>query len=135
LELVRQGKDQFPFFHPFMQLEGALRAIPDGVTIRVKVTPSSRYLEVGRYDVWRRAIHFKLTGPAHKGKANDELLSYLAALFNKPATEVRLVSGHSSSLKVVLLGGTNVQEVQSIINQAIENAAKTQMLKRVAPHR
>ena len=119
-----------------MQLEGALRAVPDGVAIRVKVTPSSRYLRVGNYDRWRRAIRFILTEPAHKGKANEELLSYLAALFDKPAKAVRLVSGHASSLKVVLLCDTNVQEVQLVINQAIKNcAAKTQTSERVAPHR
>ena len=109
-----------------MQLEGALRAVPEGVSIRIKVTPGSRYVEIGEYDGWRRAILFKLTEPAQKGKANEELVRYLAALFNKPAKEVHLVSGHTSSQKVVLLSNTTVVEVQSVISQAIEHsAAKT----------
>jgi uncharacterized protein (TIGR00251 family) len=109
-----------------MQLKGALRAVPEGVSIRVKVTPGSRYAGVGKYDGWRRAILIKLTEPAQKGKANEELVRYLAALFNKPAKEVHLVSGRTSSQKVVLLSNTTVLEVQSVINQAIENsAAKT----------
>jgi uncharacterized protein (TIGR00251 family) len=124
---VRQGKDQYLcLFIPLMQLEGALRAVPEGVSIRIKVTPGSRYVGFGKYDGWRRAILFKLTEPAQKGKANEELIRYLAALFNKPAKEVHLVSGQTSSQKVVLLYNTTVLEVQSVINQAIENsAAKT----------
>ena len=106
-----------------MQLEGALRAVPEGVAIRIEVTAGSRYLGVGKYDGWRRAIRFKLTEPAQKGKANEELVRYLAALLNKPAKDVRLVSGHTSRQKVVLLYNTNVLEVQSVISQAIENSA------------
>jgi len=121
---VRQGKDQyFYLFIPFMQLEGALRAVPEGVAIRITVTPGSRYLGVGKYAGWRHAIRFKLTEPAQKGKANEELVRYLTALFNKPAKDVHLVSGHTSSQKVVLLYNTNVLEVQSVISQAIENSA------------
>ncbi len=109
-----------------MQLQGALRAVPEGVAIRIKVTPGSRYVGIAKYDGWRRAILVKLTEPAQKGKANDELVRYLAALFNKPAKEVHVVSGHTSSQKVVLLYNTTVPEVESVINQAIENsAAKT----------
>jgi len=106
-----------------MQLEEALRAVPEGVTIRVKVMPGSRDSGVGKYDEWRRAIHFKLTEPAKKGKANEELIRYLAALFNKPVTDVRLVSGHTSSKKVVLVSNTSILEVQSAINEALENSA------------
>ncbi|MGZ4849084.1 MAG: DUF167 domain-containing protein [Halobacteriota archaeon] len=109
-----------------MQLEGALRAVQEGVSIRIKVTPGSRYVGVEQYDGWRRAIRLKLTEPAQKGKANEELVRYLATLFNKSAEEVHLVSGHTSSQKVVLLYNTTVLEVQSVINQAIQNsAAKT----------
>ncbi|MGZ4890865.1 MAG: DUF167 domain-containing protein [Halobacteriota archaeon] len=109
-----------------MQLEGALRAVQEGVSIRIKVTPGSRYVGVEKYDGWRRAIRFKLTEPAQKGKANEELVRYLATLFNKSAEEVHLVSGHTSTQKVVLLYNTTVLEVQSVINQAIQNsAAKT----------
>jgi hypothetical protein len=121
---VRQGKDQyFYLFIPFMQLEGALGSVPGGVTIRIKVTSGSRYLGVGKYDGWRHAIRFNLTEPAQKGKANEELVRYLAALFNKPAEDVHLVSGHASSQKVVLLSNTTIMEVQSVISQAIENSA------------
>jgi len=109
-----------------MQLEGALRAVPEGVAIRVKVTLGSRDLGVEKYDGWRHAICFKLTEPAQKGKANEELVRYLAALFNKPAKDVHLVAGQTSSRKVVLLYNANVPEVQWVINQAIgDSSAQT----------
>lgn len=119
-----------------MQLEGALKALPEGVAIRIKVTPGSRDLGVGKYDEWRHAIRFKLTGQAQKGKANEELVRYLAALFNKPVKDVRLVSGHASSQKVVLVSNIDILKVQSAINQATENrGAETKGHSAVATHR
>jgi hypothetical protein len=105
-----------------MQLEGALRAVPNGVAIRIKVTTSSRGLGVGKCN-GRHAIRFKLTEPAQKGKANEQLVRYLAALFNKPVKDVHLVSGHTSNQKVALLYNTSVLEVKAVINRAIEDSA------------
>jgi uncharacterized protein (TIGR00251 family) len=99
-----------------MQLIDALRAVPEGVTIRVDVSPGSRDLGVTRYDAWRQTICIKLTERATKGKANEQLVRYLALLFNRPVDDVQLISGYTSTRKVVLLRNTNVGEIESIIN-------------------
>jgi len=117
---VRRGKDQnFYLFIPFMQLEGALRAVPEGVTIRIEVAPSSRNSGIEGFNAWRHAVRIKLTEPAQKGKANEQLMRYLAILFDKPVDEVQLISGHTSTRKVVLLCNTVVDEVESVINAAV----------------
>ena len=106
-----------------MQLEGAFRAVREDVAIRIKVTSGSRCSGIERYDRWLKAVRLKLTKPAHKGKANEELINYLAALFEKPRKEILLVSGHASSLKVVLICKTTVLEVHSAINRVLEDEA------------
>ena len=53
------------------------------------------------------------------GKANEQLVKYLALLFNKPLDEVQFISGHTSTRKVVLLCNTVVDEVESVINAAV----------------
>jgi len=103
-----------------MQLAGALRAVPEGVTMRVEVSPGSRYSGVTGFNPWRQTISIKLTERAQAGKANEQLVRYLALLFNKPADEVKLISGHTSTRKVVLLCHTAVDEVESVINAATQ---------------
>ncbi len=99
-----------------MQLVDALKAVPEGVTIRIEVSPGSRYSGISGYNTWRHAICIKLTEHAQKGKANKQLVRHLALLFNKPLNDVQLISGSSSTRKVVLLRNIGVEEVESIIN-------------------
>jgi uncharacterized protein (TIGR00251 family) len=102
-----------------MQLAGALRAVPEGVTMRVEVSLGSRYSGVSGFNPWRQTISIKLTERAQAGKANEQLVKYLALLFNKPADDVKLISGHTSTKKVVLLCNIAVDEVESVINAAV----------------
>jgi uncharacterized protein len=117
---VRQGKDHYFFFGTLsMQFVGALRVVPEGVTIHIDVSPGSRYSGVSGFNPWRQTICIKLTERPQMGKANEQLVKYLALLFNKPVDEVRLISGHTSTRKVVLLRNTVVDEVESVIDAVV----------------
>jgi len=117
---VRQGKDHYFFFSTLsMQFIGALRAVPEGVAIRIDVSPGSRYCGVSGFNPWRQTICIKLIERPQMGKANEQLVKYLALLFNKPLDEVQFISGHTSTRKVVLLCNTVVDEVESVINAAV----------------
>jgi uncharacterized protein (TIGR00251 family) len=102
-----------------MRLVGALKAVPEGVMIRVEVKPDSRNLGVEGYNAWRRTIIIRVTERAQFGKANTQLIRYLAQFFERPVKDVILVSGHTSSRKVVLLSNALAEEVDSIITKAI----------------
>lgn len=104
-----------------MQLAGALKAVPDGVTIRVEVKPDSRKLGVEGYNAWRQTITIRVTERPQLGKANTQLIRYLAQLFDVPVEDVILVSGRSGTRKVVLLSNAVAEEVESIITKAITN--------------
>jgi hypothetical protein len=102
-----------------MQLVGALKAVPEGVTIRVEVKPDSRNVGVEGYNAWRQTINIRVTERAQFGKANTQLIRYLAQLFERQAKDVILISGHTSTRKVVLLSNARAEEVESIITKAI----------------
>jgi uncharacterized protein (TIGR00251 family) len=102
-----------------MRLVGALKAVPEGVTIRVEVRPDSRNVGVGGYNAWRQTVIVRVTERAQFGKANTQLIRYLARLFERQAKDVILVSGHTSTRKVVLLPNAVAEEVESIITKAI----------------
>ncbi len=71
--------------------------------MRLRVGPrAARAGIVGRYaDGWK----VRVTAPPERGRANDAVLSLVADALDVPATELELVSGHSSRDKVVAVSG------------------------------
>jgi uncharacterized protein (TIGR00251 family) len=62
-------------------------------------------------DAWK--IH--VAAPAVDGKANAALLKFLARLTGRPSGEVRLVSGFTSTLKIVEIDGIDADAVNRAI--------------------
>ncbi len=89
--------------------------------MRAEVTPGARSLLISGYNQWRQTICIKLTMPAKKGKANEQLIKFIADLFDRPSDTVRLVSGHTSNKKVLLLHGAIVDDVEQVIAQAAKS--------------
>lgn len=65
--------------------------------------------------------NYQVTERPQLGKANKQLIRYLAQLFDVPVEDVILVSGRSGTRKVVLLSNAVAEEVESIITKAITN--------------
>ncbi len=103
-----------------MKFTGALTEVAGGVLIRVEVTPGSHSVSVSGYNQWRHTIDIKLTMPAKKGKANEQLTKFIATLFERPTHAVRLVSGHTSNKKVLLLSDAIVDDVDRVFEQALK---------------
>jgi len=65
--------------------------------LQVKVTPNARTNAIdGFHD---GVLKVKIKAPPDKGKANDELIDFLAESFHIPKSRIRIISGHSSRLK------------------------------------
>ncbi len=84
------------------------------VRINLKVVPgSSRNQIVG----WLGdALKIKVTAPPEKGKANEAVVTLLAETLGVGTDDIEVVSGHSSSSKVVAITGMDVDD----INRAFE---------------
>ena len=69
------------------------------IVLTLHVQPGAKRTEVaGRHG---EALKIRLAAPPVDGKANGELLRYLADAFGVPLRNVRLVRGESSRRKVV----------------------------------
>jgi uncharacterized protein (TIGR00251 family) len=67
--------------------------------INVKVIPNSKMILVeGNPD---GHIKVKLTAPANKGKANQQLIEILANHYNVKKSKVKILKGHTSHDKLV----------------------------------
>lgn len=99
-----------------LPVSDAVRKSPDGVVIDIEVTPGTRTAQVpSGYNTWRKRIEVRLSEPAQKGKANQQLLGFLAAVLGVKASEVSLVSGLTAHRKTVHVRGMNVEQVIELL--------------------
>lgn len=87
-----------------------MRAAAGGVSLRVRVQP--RASRTGLGGVREGALVVRLSAPPVEGQANEALLRYLGALFDLPASSVRLQHGARGREKVLLLAGVTLEAAQ-----------------------
>lgn len=98
-----------------MSFEEAIKALDSGIIVDLEVTPGSKSLSVpSGYNEWRKRIEVKLTKNAQKGKANEQLMECLAALFGVSSSDILISSGATSSKKSLLIKGISYQQAVSI---------------------
>lgn len=76
----------------------------NGFQLSVKVSPGSKRTRLLSADPKAPWIKVALSAPPEKGKANQELLSFLSDLFQLPERNCSILSGQTSSKKRVFIG-------------------------------
>jgi hypothetical protein len=89
----------------------ALAPGPAGTTFAVRVVP--RAGRTGIAGTRGDALVVRLAAPPVDGAANDALVAFLAALFDRPKRDITLVSGHTSRNKRVAIAGVPQEQVAS----------------------
>jgi len=93
-----------------------IKEIPDGVLLKLKVLPrSSRCEIVGPHGDF---LKIKVTAPPLEGRANEEIIEFLAATLGIKKGQVNIVSGHASRHKTVAITGCNRQELELHVSTA-----------------
>lgn len=81
----------------------------DGCLLKCWIQPrSSRNALVGIYG---NAVKIALSAPPLDGKANKELLKFLAKYFKLSKSNIQLVSGESSRNKIIRINGLNKETI------------------------
>ena len=70
------------------------------MTLRVKVIPRSKRSEIAG-ELADGTLKVRIAAPPERGKANEALITLLAAEFGVGRESVEIVSGHGSVLKLV----------------------------------
>lgn len=86
-------------------MSGLVDGIGD-VVLQLHVQPGAKRTEVvGRHgDAWK----VRLATPPVDGKANEELISFMAVLFGVPKRQVEILSGLASRDKRVRISGASL---------------------------
>ena len=80
-------------------------------TLELRIIPNAPRNEVVGW--LGAALKVKVHAPALEGRANDELLAFLAEKLGRPRRGVTLLRGDKSRQKVVQITGLNLADVKS----------------------
>jgi hypothetical protein len=83
----------------------------EDIRITVKVVPGSSRTEFAGFQ--GDMVKIKLAAVPEKGKANKELVAFLAGWFNIRKHDVQIHSGQTSRIKQVSLRGVSRQDVHT----------------------
>jgi uncharacterized protein (TIGR00251 family) len=86
----------------------------DNEEIRLKVTPgASRNEIVGFID---GVLQVKIAAPPVRGKANQELTSFLSRTLGVSKSALSIVRGHTSRNKVITIEGMTLDDIIKLFN-------------------
>jgi hypothetical protein len=87
--------------------------VADGCTLSVRVHPGAR--KNGVTGVHADALKIALSAPPVDGKANEALIAFVADALHLPRARIALVSGLTSSAKMVRITGKSAAEVAAAL--------------------
>lgn len=98
-----------------------LRAVANGATLAVRAQPGAKKTAVA--GIYGEGAEAQLKIAVHaapiEGRANAELLEFVAKIFSLPKNGVELISGQGSRSKVVLLRGVSVERAEMVMETAL----------------
>lgn len=94
-----------------------LQIDPAGVRLSVKVVPGASRSKV--QGVWQNALRIAIAAPPENGKANQEVLDFLAKVFDLKRRDVTIVRGLTSPQKVILLNRMDLKTARLRLAGAI----------------
>lgn len=83
-----------------------------GLTVAIRLTPNARNTGFGGLmDVAdnKTALKVSINAVPEDGKANKELIAFLAKSWKLPKSALSILSGHTSRLKIILIEGDGKQ--------------------------
>ena len=85
-----------------------------GAALAVRVTPRASRNEIVEIQS-DGTVRIHLTAPAHEGKANEELIKFLAEIFGVPKSNVDIVAGATGRDKLISVLDMDAIEVHNRI--------------------
>jgi uncharacterized protein (TIGR00251 family) len=95
------------------------------IFINVEVTPNSTKSGIKGYNQWRDRILINLRSPAHKGRANNELLKIFSTILSINQKRLNIVKGFYSELKTIKIEGLSLDDVLERLLEAMNEKPST----------
>lgn len=82
-----------------------------GISFKVKVIPNSSRSEIVGWE--NEELKVRLAAIPEKGKANNELIRFLADILALSKSKVQLIYGEASRHKCICIEGLSLEQIQS----------------------
>jgi uncharacterized protein (TIGR00251 family) len=92
-------------------LLGCMKGTKDGILIHIEVKPGSKSQGFVGVDEWRGCIEVRVKSLAEKGKANRELIDFLASILSVPPLKIAIIKGKTSRKKEIMIQGLSEKEL------------------------
>jgi len=79
--------------------------------LKLKISPNSAFFRLAGFDQGETELRIKVRAPAHKGKANKEIIKELKKIFN---SEIEIIRGEKSREKIVLVNTSREKALDAI---------------------
>ncbi|ABV75525.1 hypothetical protein A1C_06510 [Rickettsia akari str. Hartford] len=91
------------------------------VLLNLKVKPNSKQNLISNFVIINNIPYLKLSIKAtpEKGKANEEIINYLAKAWKLSRSNIEIIKGHTHSVKTILIKNINEDYLNFIINSYI----------------
>ncbi len=96
-------------------MKDAVKETSGGVTLDLEISPGAKETAVHGYNPWRRRIEIRLSKKAEKGRANDQLVSFLSDLFGVNSRNVQIITGMTNSKKSVKILGARAEDILKVL--------------------
>ncbi len=95
----------------------------EGAIFDIFVTPAARNVifPAGCND-WRSCIEISVKAKAEKDKANKEVIQTIADFFDKPLSDIYILSGRNNREKTVLIKGATVNFVSERLRDSLNGS-------------
>ena len=90
-----------------------------GAAITIRVTPRAKKSQIVSL-LSDDTVKIKLAAPPVEGKANEELIKFLAKILNVRKNDLEIVAGKTGRDKLVTVLGLNPEEIHRIISDQID---------------
>jgi uncharacterized protein (TIGR00251 family) len=91
----------------------SIKETTDGVVFNIRVLPRSSRCELT--GIQDDALKLKITAPPVEGKANEECIGFLSKLLGIRKSSIKIIAGHKTKNKRVLVSGIKKEDIESII--------------------
>ncbi|NJD78734.1 MAG: YggU family protein [Candidatus Methanoperedens sp.] len=98
-------------------MKDAVRQAKDGVILDLEISPGAKETAVHGYNPWRKRIEIRLSARAEKGKANAELILFLASILKVNSRHIQIITGSTNSKKSVKIAGMNAPDILNALTR------------------
>ena len=98
----------------------AVRKSGEGVVVEVMVRPGSKDSGLTGYDSWRKRFEIKVKAQPRQGKANEEVKTVIADLFDISSGNVEIMSGLRSINKSIMIRTVPFDKVRSVLSAVVK---------------